>query len=376
MKVFTVIVSAVVCCAVLTSVCQADTLIYNNSTSSGYFWPTNSEYNEEFLDYGSSSGGLVSKFEIGYATSLSNPGTLYVRFWEGTSRWQRGNPIKTIAISDLDGSPNGYSYAFYKEYILPEEERFELPSGNFGYSYEFIWSYNESGPLLASGGLSNENYYWLYYINKWYGQEQIGGDYAGFYMKVYTGPALADITCDITGNKFDDADGDGVWDAGELGLGGWEMYVDTNGNDQFDLGVDPNVVTDPNGMYVFENLEFADPNDIKTFVVREVMQNGWTQTLPGGPDYEYTIIAEPNNIYGPYDFGNTDEVIPSADVAPDGGDGVVNLLDWTRFASAWQSQPGQPNWDPACNLVVTPPDIIGIDDLMVVFEQWLVHSPY
>jgi hypothetical protein len=184
------VILTVIVCALATSAASADTLIYNNSTLTGGYLPMNSDYNEEFLDYGSSSGGLVSKFEIGYATSLSNPGTLYIRFWSGTSRSSLGSPIKTITITDLDGSPNGGTYTFYREYILPEEERFELPAGNFGYSYEFSWSYNESGPLLASGGLSNENYFWYYYINNWYGQQQIGGGYAGFYMKVYTGPAL------------------------------------------------------------------------------------------------------------------------------------------------------------------------------------------
>jgi hypothetical protein len=72
-------------------------------------------------------------------------------------------------------------------------------------------------------------------------------------------------------------------------------------------------------MYFFENLEFEDPNETKTFVVREVMQNGWTQTLPGGPDYEYTVVAEPNNVYGPYDFGNTDQVVTKYG----GGDGTA-----------------------------------------------------
>ena len=159
-------VLAVIVLPIHTTATYADTLIYDNSGwEGGLYLPMNSDLNHEFMDYGSSSGGLVSKFEIGYATSLSNPGTLYVRFWSGTTRWNMGTVIKTITLTDLEGSPNGNPYAFYKECIIPKEDRFELPSGNFGYSYEFSSSYNESGPLLASGGPSNENYFWWYYIN-------------------------------------------------------------------------------------------------------------------------------------------------------------------------------------------------------------------
>ena len=34
-------------------------------------------------------------------------------------------------------------------------------------------------------------------------------------------------------------------------------------------------------------------------------KDGWTQTLPGAPDYEYVINIEPNNVYEGYNFGNT-----------------------------------------------------------------------
>ncbi len=64
----------------------------------------------------------------------------------------------------------------------------------------------------------------------------------------------------------------------------------------------------------------------------------------------------------------------SADIAPDGGDGKVNLTDWVRFANAWLSIPGQPNWDEACDLAVTPGVIIGEDDLGVFADQWLSRT--
>ncbi|MCD6394805.1 MAG: hypothetical protein J7M40_15035 [Planctomycetes bacterium] len=104
---------------------------------------------------------------------------------------------------------------------------------------------------------------------------------------------------EIYGTKFNDVDGDGVWDAGEPAMTGWEFYLDTNENGSYDIG-EPNSVVDPNGMYSFENLDAP-----ATYHVREIMKDGWAQTLPGGPDNEYVISTEPNNIYGPCDFGNT-----------------------------------------------------------------------
>lgn len=47
----------------------------------------------------------------------------------------------------------------------------------------------------------------------------------------------------------------------------------------------------------------------------------------------------------------------SADVAPDGGDGVVNFLDWSVFADGWQSIPD-------------------IDKLIIFVEQWLQRGAY
>lgn len=45
--------------------------------------------------------------------------------------------------------------------------------------------------------------------------------------------------------------------------------------------------------------------------------------------------------------------IPRAAAAVPGdvdGDGHVNLTDLTLIAKAWHSHPGDPNWDPRCDL--------------------------
>jgi hypothetical protein len=57
------------------------------------------------------------------------------------------------------------------------------------------------------------------------------------------------------------------------------------------------------------------------------------------------------------------------DIAPPGGDGIFDLLDWAAFADAWYSQFGQTNYCPACDLM--PDEIIDELDLEVLLDSWL-----
>ncbi len=70
------------------------------------------------------------------------------------------------------------------------------------------------------------------------------------------------------------------------------------------------------------------------------------------------------------------ELIPAsltADIAPEGGDGIVDFLDFVAFGNAWLSTPTSPNWNPAADLA--PPDnpdgIIDTLDLEIFFDNWL-----
>jgi hypothetical protein len=116
-----------------------------------------------------------------------------------------------------------------------------------------------------------------------------------WWIKVYYDGTPA--TCSVEGYKFDDTDGNGVWDQNEPGLQDWEIYLDLDDNDQRDAG-EPNTVTDIDGFYEFTDLDPA------TYIVAEVMKTGWTQTYPGG-DGKYTIIAEEGMAYDGNNFGNT-----------------------------------------------------------------------
>ncbi|MBD2281359.1 CARDB domain-containing protein, partial [Aphanizomenon flos-aquae] len=78
----------------------------------------------------------------------------------------------------------------------------------------------------------------------------------------------------ISGQKWNDIDGDGVKDAGESGLKDWIIYLDSNTNGQLDNG-ETFTTTDASGNYSFTNLRPG------IYTVAEVQQPGWKQTFPG-----------------------------------------------------------------------------------------------
>jgi len=53
------------------------------------------------------------------------------------------------------------------------------------------------------------------------------------------------------------------------------------------------------------------------------------------------------------------------------GNGREDLADFAVFASAWTSQLGQPNWNPACDISDPEDNIINWSDLAVFAEDWL-----
>jgi hypothetical protein len=124
----------------------------------------------------------------------------------------------------------------------------------------------------------------------------------------------------IKGSKWNDANGNGTWDAGEQALAGWTIYIDsvTNGKlDPWELST----VTDANGQYSFTNLGAGE------YPIREVNQTGWVQTSPTTP-YAVNLTAGKNltNI----NFGNRQVnqnflITPQKDIidALDGDDTVT-----------------------------------------------------
>jgi subtilisin family serine protease/subtilisin-like proprotein convertase family protein/uncharacterized protein (DUF2141 family) len=141
---------------------------------------------------------------------------------------------------------------------------------------------------------------------------------------------------EIRGSKWEDADGNGVRDVGEVGLSGWTIYLDADGDGTFDAD-ETSTTTDANGDYSFADLPPG------TYTVAEVQQEGWEQTYPGSPG-THTVNLESGEIVTGMDFGN--DPLPGEihgikwnDV---NGDGVQNpdesgLAGWTIYLDANQN---------------------------------------
>ncbi|MBN1807399.1 MAG: aspartyl protease family protein [Sedimentisphaerales bacterium] len=67
-----------------------------------------------------------------------------------------------------------------------------------------------------------------------------------------------------------------------------------------------------------------------------------------------------------------------ADIAPEGGDGIVDFLDFDAFAKAWLSTVDSPNWNPDADLAPpsNPDGVIDTADLIIFFENWLENAEF
>lgn len=114
------------------------------------------------------------------------------------------------------------------------------------------------------------------------------------------------VVPDVTGTKFADVNGNGVFDSTESGLAGVYVYLDLDGDDRPDLG-EPSAVTDANGNY---SIDFPGPG---TYTLREVVGPGFIQTFPQSG--EHVVVYNGSALTENYNFGN----LPSRDYgdAPD-----------------------------------------------------------
>ncbi len=93
-----------------------------------------------------------------------------------------------------------------------------------------------------------------------------------------TTPQTTQTSGSIKGTVFNDVNGNGALDAGELGLAGQMVYVDLNGSGQYE-SADPSATTDANGNYIINGVTPGTP-----YTVREVLQPGSRETTaPSGP---------------------------------------------------------------------------------------------
>jgi extracellular elastinolytic metalloproteinase len=104
----------------------------------------------------------------------------------------------------------------------------------------------------------------------------------------------------INGMKFEDLDGDGVFEPNDLEepLAGWTIYIDANNNSQFDAGELFDVTAD-DGTYSIKT-------DVGVHIVREVEQAAYNVSFPAAGFHTVTITVDPT-IVSNIDFGNQPE---------------------------------------------------------------------
>lgn len=121
-------------------------------------------------------------------------------------------------------------------------------------------------------------------------------------------------TGQLAGAKFNDKNSSGTWDAGEPGIGGWQI--------QYTGPATGSVMTGANGSYVIPGLPAG------VYTVCEETRPAWTQTTPGGC---YTIKIGMGEAVSGLNFGNT----TCGNVA-----GGVRGIDWLHDAFPFIELPG------------------------------------
>lgn len=122
----------------------------------------------------------------------------------------------------------------------------------------------------------------------------------------------------ISGQKFEDEDGDGVKDEGENGLANWTINLSGT--------VNTSVSTDPDGSYTFADLPAGIYN------LTESQQDGWTQTTPNPGTIN---LANGQAVTG-RNFGNFELVTISGK--------KFNDLNGDHLRTNTTTDPNLPNW--------------------------------
>jgi hypothetical protein len=87
----------------------------------------------------------------------------------------------------------------------------------------------------------------------------------------------------LLGGVFNDANGDGILNAHESSLAGWQVYLDLAGSGAFVPATDPVTTTDAWGNFSFGNLSAG------TYTVRMIPQPGWTAATSNSGSYTVTL---------------------------------------------------------------------------------------
>ncbi|MCA9194868.1 MAG: cadherin-like domain-containing protein, partial [Planctomycetales bacterium] len=178
--------------------------------------------------------------------------------------------------------------------------------------------------------------------------------------ETFVGPDFLNEPVDlssVTGTVWEDANENGVQDAGESGLSGWVVYVDLNLDNSFDVTTEPYDLTSSNGGY---QIYGVDPGQQRVAVVGQIDHHATS------PASGYQTIYAPNQgSVDNVDFGfkeRTDAAIGgvifadrdrdgSRDVGEEGLAGITVFLDLNNNGSL---DAGEPNTQTRADLFYTP----------------------
>ncbi|QOV90484.1 SdrD B-like domain-containing protein [Humisphaera borealis] len=110
----------------------------------------------------------------------------------------------------------------------------------------------------------------------------------------------------IRGLAWRDNNANGVQDSWEIGLSGWSVYADVNGNGVYD-SADARATTDSTGAYTLTSLPPAN------YTVRSIDQSGYRRTTPASTS---VAVAAGQSVIG-INFGHTPRVLISGVVYTD-----------------------------------------------------------
>ncbi len=125
----------------------------------------------------------------------------------------------------------------------------------------------------------------------------------------------AEQTGAITGEAFDDQNGDGTRQPAEPGLPDWTIFLDANGDGALNNPVSGDGVCDENaselctdtdgaGNYAFSALSLG------SYTVQQVVQTGWTAIAPGAAGHAVELTSQAAVATG-IDFANADQTAPT-----------------------------------------------------------------
>ncbi len=97
---------------------------------------------------------------------------------------------------------------------------------------------------------------------------------------------------------FNDLSGDGVQQAGEIGIAGVRVFLDLNNNGIFDVGTDVERITNAFGFYQFTGLLAGT---YRVIVDTSTLPGGTTPTIPNPPDVTVTLATD--EVRSNVDFG-------------------------------------------------------------------------